>query len=167
MSTLDQLRDGLSRAWESLAEGWTHLRDRASYALTRFNPVRRGNALETADEQLVFNAARWGLLPAEVSESVDEVIVRLEMPGMEREDFDISVAGDVLVVRGEKRLKREQRDARYTVLECAYGSFERAIPLPAPADEARAKASYRNGVLCVTLPKIAAVRARRIPISTA
>jgi HSP20 family protein len=48
-----------------------------------------------------------------------------------------------------------------------YGSFERAIPLPAPADEARAKASYRNGVLRVMLPKIAMARARRIPVNTA
>jgi HSP20 family protein len=169
MSTLNQLREGLSRAWDSLQEGWNYLRDRASHALTRFNPVRHGSQIETADEQVVRHASRWGLLPAEVIEHANEIVVRLEMPGMERDDFDISIVENMLIVRGEKRVQREQAGGRYYVLECAYGGFERAIPLPTAVDEPRVRASYKNGVLRVTLPKVALAlaQAKRIPVTSA
>jgi HSP20 family protein len=167
MTTLSQLREGLSRAWDSLAEGWVHLRERASQALTLFSPVGHGNQIETASDQVVSRAARWGLLPAEVIEHPEELVVNLEVPGIERDALDISVVDNVLVVRGEKRLQREHTTARYFVLECAYGKFERAIPLPVPVDDARARAAYRNGVLRVTLPKASMARVRRVQVKSA
>lgn len=168
MTTLHQLRQGLERAWDNLAEGWQQLRSRASEALTRFNPVRGGGGeLETRDEAFTRAAARWGLLAAEVSETEGEIVVKLEAPGMESADFDIAVMDDVLVVRGEKRVRREQAEGRYHVMECAYGSFERAIPLPAAVEEGKARANYRRGVLSVTLPKTRAGRRRRIEIEQA
>ncbi len=163
MGTLDQMRAGLGRAWESLAEGWQHLRERAAGALTRFRP-REGGEIETAEEQAVRRAARWGLLAAEVSEEPDRVIVRLEAPGMEPEDFDVSVVDGYLVVRGEKRFRHVSREGHYHVMECAYGRFERALELPAPVDMGRARARYRRGVLTVELPKTAESRARRIAV---
>jgi HSP20 family protein len=65
------------------------------------------------------------------------------------------VVGDALVVRGEKRFEREESEGRWRVLQCAYGSFRRVVPLPAPVLADRAKASYRNGVLKIELPKAA------------
>jgi HSP20 family protein len=165
MSTLDQMRDGLHRAWDNVADGWRQLSERASSALTRFNPVRHADQLQTADEQLVAHASRWGLLAAEVTETDKEVVVRLEVPGMERDDFDLDVVdGRYLVVRGEKRAERQEQRGRYYVMERAYGSFERAIPLPAMVEEGGTSARYRRGVLQVTLPKAAAARARRINV---
>lgn len=164
MSTLDQLREGLNRAWESVAEGWQELRGRAGHALTHFTPSRSKGELETAQEQLVGNSSRWGLLAAEVSENDSEVIVRLEAPGMESQDFDLQVVDDILVVRGEKSVEREEQRGRYYVTERAYGRFERAIPLPSPVEESRAGASYKRGVLRITLPKSARARARRIKV---
>lgn len=61
--------------------------------------------------------------------------------------------GDYLIVRGEKRVTREEMQGRWQITECAYGSFERAIPLPAPVDSDQASASYEQGVLRVELPK--------------
>lgn len=165
MSTLQQLRHGLGNAWDSLADGWRQLRDRASQALTRFTPVRHRGELETADEQLLERASRWGLMAAEVKETDDEVIVRLEAPGLEPDDFDISVVDDILVVRGEKGLEREEKRGRYHVMERAYGSFERAIQLPAVVDDSRARARYRRGVLKITLPKARSSQTRRIDVS--
>ena len=165
MSTLQQLRHGLGNAWDSLADGWRQLRERASQALTRFTPVRHRGELETADEQLLERASRWGLMAAEVKETDDEVVVRLEAPGLEPDDFDISVIDDILVVRGEKRLEREEKRGRYHVMERAYGSFERAIQLPAAVDDSRAKARYRRGVLKITLPKARSSQTRRIDVS--
>lgn len=165
MSTLEQIRHGLSRAWDSVAEGWQQLRERAAQAMTRYTPIRHGGNVETAEDQIAANSARWGLLAAEVQENDDEVVVRLEAPGMEKEQFDISVIdGRYLSVRGEKRVQREEKRGRYHVMECAYGRFERAVALPAEVDDSRAKASYRNGVLRISLPKVRSSGARRIQV---
>ncbi|HID48260.1 MAG TPA: Hsp20/alpha crystallin family protein [Chromatiales bacterium] len=166
MSSLAQLREGLNRAWDSMTEGWQQLRRRASQALTRFNPIRHGDDLQTVSDQAMLRGARWGLLAADIEERPESIVVRLEAPGMEKEDFDISVIDNYLVVRGEKYARREQSEGRYTITECAYGSFERAFELPALVDENQARAAYRRGVLTVTLPKHPRARQRRIEIAS-
>ena len=71
---------------------------------------------------------------------------------------------NTLLVRGEKRLERETSTGHYQVMECAYGSFERTIPLWAEVEADKAKASYKNGVLRVELPKVRASRRRSIEV---
>lgn len=165
MSTLQQIREGIERTWDSLADGWNHLRSRASQALTRFHPGFGRGELETADEQFLRHSARWGLLSAELQETESDIRVSLEAPGMEADDFDVEVLdGNILVVRGEKRVRQEQKQGRYHLMECAYGQFERAISLPAPVDESGTRARYRKGVLQLTLPKHHEARARRIDV---
>jgi HSP20 family protein len=80
---------------------------------------------------------------------------------MERDDFDLQVLDDYLVVRGEKQLERERTEGQYHVTECAYGSFERAIPLPGEVETGKARARYTRGVLRVELPKTAGGRRSR------
>jgi HSP20 family protein len=164
MSTFAEIGEGLERAWDSIADGWRQLRQRATHALTRFKPLSREGKLETAEDVFLQRSSRWGLLAADVSESDAEVNVRLEAPGLEADSFDIHVVGNVLVVRGEKKVQHAQAEGRFYVMECAYGSFERAVPLPVEVDENAAKASYRRGVLHIKLPKKAAARARRIEV---
>ncbi|MGI9319925.1 MAG: Hsp20/alpha crystallin family protein [Thiogranum sp.] len=164
MSTFAEIGEGLERAWDSIADGWRQLRQRAAHALTRFKPLSGEGKLETAEEVFLQRSSRWGLLAADVSESDAEVNVRLEAPGLEADNLDIHVVGNVLVVRGEKKVQRAQTEGRFYVMECAYGSFERAVPLPVEVDESAAKASYRRGVLHIKLPKKAAARARRIEV---
>jgi HSP20 family protein len=162
MSTLQQLREGMDRAWEGLQAGWRALTQRATAALTRFMPGE-----DPADDEgrsLLATSPGWGLLAAEVREDDDEICVRLEVPGMESEHFDIQVLDRILVVSGEKRVAREERRGRYHVTERAYGRFERALPLPTEVDESRARADYRNGVLTVRVPKHPRVSSRRIPV---
>ena len=112
----------------------------------------------------MLQASRWALLAAEVYEADDAVQVRLEIPGMAGDDFDISVIDNYLVVRGEKQMSSERRQGRFHVMECAYGRFERAIELPARIDDSGARARYRNGVLTVTLPKNKASIRRKITV---
>jgi HSP20 family protein len=164
MSTLDQIRDGFNQAVDSLARGWHQLREHAGQALTRFQPGSGEGPVQSVEEGVMRNASRWGVLASEVRETDDDVIVGLEIPGMEPDDFQIDVVNDYLVVRGEKRLAREEARGRFYVMERAYGRFERAVPLPAPVDPQGAKARYRNGVLTVTLPKNPRLRGRRIPV---
>jgi len=166
MSTLHQIREGLTKAWDSLAVGWRELRELAGDALTRFQPNAPRGDVDTPEERIVSRASRWGLLAAEVADNGDAIEVMLEVPGLEPGDFELEVVGDVLVVRGEKKISREQTHGNYHVMERAYGHFERAIHLPESVDDTGAKAKYRRGVLTVTLPKSPTARAHRIKVNS-
>jgi len=166
MPTLRQLRNGVTAAWDNVAEGWRHLYRRATNAITRFAPRHeKGGVVSREDREISARSSGWGVLAAELFDDDDRVVVRLEAPGMERDDFDLQVVDDTLVIRGEKRVEREHNEGRYHILECAYGSFERAIALPAEVESDRARARYRNGVLRIELPKTAAQRRRNIQVT--
>lgn len=108
---------------------------------------------------------RWG--PAvDVMETADSVIVKAELPGIESKDVDISVSGDTLTIKGEKKEEREEKGKSFYRAERSYGSFCRTITLPADVEAEKAKADYKNGVLEITLPKSEKVKAKRIPIKT-
>lgn len=155
MSKLESVSEELSHAWYALVSGWRKLYQRAAGALTRFSRRPRKGELQPAGEQeIALRSSEWGLLAAEVFDSDDKIVVRLEAPGMDREDFDLQVVDDYLIVHGLKEIERERSDGRYHICECAYGSFERAVPLPEPVAVERAKAKYKRGVLRVELPKL-------------
>ena len=164
MNTLAYLGEGLDRAWASLTEGWQQLRQRASQAITHFHPYRKNQDVGSIEDGLMQRALHWGVVAAEVEEREDEIIVRLEAPGLEPDNFDISIVTGRLLVRGEKRMQREQKRGRYHVMECAYGSFERTIPLPRTVEASGVKARYRRGVLTVRLPISESARVRRIEV---
>ena len=109
-------------------------------------------------------SAGWGVLAAEVFDGDDSVVVRLEVPGMEKANFDLQVLDNHLRVRGEKRVERERNEGSYHVTECAYGAFERTIPLPEGAESNNARATYSNGVLRVELPKAESRHRRAIKV---
>lgn len=163
MSTLGQIREGLSRAWDSITEGWRELREVAAEALTRFNPAPTDDADEVVPQR---RSVRWGLLAADVADDARDVVVKLEVPGMKANDFELEVVGDVLVVRGEKRVSWDNRVGDFYVSERAYGRFERAVQLPAAVKEDEAKARYEAGVLTVRMPKAEERRRSRITIDT-
>ncbi len=165
MANLTHLRHNVDRALDSVQAGWRNLVDKAAQAITRFHP---GGAPEAEDDDanvLLSNCPRWGFLAAEVRESADAVSVRLEVPGMEPEQIDVSVVDDILRVSGEKRTERERSRGNYHLTERAYGRFERSFRLPSPVDAERAEADYRHGVLTLRLPK--RNRNRRVRVKSA
>ena len=164
MSTLQQFREGLNDALDTLQEGWQRLYRRAAGAITRFSPGKSTQTETTAGHGLVSRSIGWSVLAAEVFDSDDKVVVRMEAPGMDNQDFDIQVHDDYLVVQGEKQLEQERTEGHYRITECAYGRFERAIPLPEEVESDKATASYRNGVLRVELPKAKAAARRAIRV---
>lgn len=164
----DELKQGFASLWDSVAEGWQHLRRTASSALTGFRPgadTRLPDRSEV-DDTFYLPSIGWSMLGGDVFEDDKRVVVRLEVPGMEKNELDVEVEGDALVVRGEKRFQREETEGRYRVLQCAYGSFRRAVPLPTAVLADQAKASYRDGVLRVELPKreVEAPRRQTVPV---
>ena len=168
----EQLKQGADQAWESLAEGWRELSARASGALTRFRPppasepVSQSSTPAARDEALL-PFGGWAFMASDVFDDEDKVIVRIEAPGMRREDFNIELHGDTLTVWGEKRSDRELSRGRYSVVQCAYGSFRRDVALPVSVKADKTKANYRDGVLRIDLPKADGARARRIAVKTA
>jgi len=163
MAALQNLRQGVGRLWENLSHEWSQFTDKAAHALTRFTPMKKEEE-RAGDYELVRYTPRLGVLASEVLEGDKDVIVRLEAPGLDAKDFTIQMAGDSLMVRGEKRMERREQKGHYHVMECAYGSFQRIVPLPTEVDADRSKASYRNGVLNITLPKTTGAETRRIKV---
>lgn len=141
--------------WGRVQEGFGRLRDTAAGALTRFKPGAGTQLPAAADIDVPATPAHggWGLVGGDVFEDDKRVVVRLELPGMDRKDFDVQVRGDALVVRGEKRFEQERTEGRWRVMQCAYGHFERHVPLPVPVKSDAARAVYKDGVLKVELPK--------------
>ncbi len=159
----EQIRQGADQAWESLSEGWRELSARASGALTRFRPVAAPGKSTAAEDPLP-SLRSWAFIAADVFDDDDKVVVRIEAPGMRREDFNVEVKGDVLTVRGEKRLAHESTSGRYRMVQCAYGRFRRDVTLPVSVNVDKTMASYRDGVLRIELPKSEGARARRIAL---
>ncbi len=106
-------------------------------------------------------------LPAPPIESFtegDKLIVRADLPGIEPKDVDISVIGNTLVLRGSRESTKEHKERDFTHREVTYGSFERSLTLPEGVRADQIKASYRNGVLELTIALPAEVSTRRVPI---
>ena len=153
---LENLRQGVGTLWDSMADGWERLRQGTAGVLTRYRPEHKGSlpAPDEVDDAGYLPSANWAMLGGDVFEDDKRIVVRLEAPGMKKSDFDIQVLDGALVVRGEKRFERESTEGRWRVLQCAYGSFLRSVPLPAAVKGDQARASYRDGVLKVDLPKL-------------
>lgn len=165
--SLEDLKHGFSNIWGSMAEGWQRLREGAVGALTRFRPGERSvmPARSDVDDSFYWPSHGWSLVGGDLFEDDQKLVVRLEIPGMEKADFDIEVRDDALVVQGEKRFEKQSTQGRYRLLQCAYGSFRRVVPLTAQVLADQARASYRDGVLRIELPRAENSTPRKIALS--
>ena len=102
----------------------------------------------------------------DISESETEYKVSAELPGMDEKDISVELQDDVLVLRGEKKNEQEEKGKNWFRREQSYGSFHRAIELPAGVDAGKAKAQFKKGVLTFVAPKRPEEQARRktVPI---
>jgi HSP20 family protein len=105
----------------------------------------------------------------DVDEDDKQVKVIAEIPGVEESDLDVSITSGSLVIRGEKKIERESQAKGALVRERRYGAFERVAPLPKDIDHAAAKATFKNGVLTVVIPKTTDSREKRkrVPVLSA
>lgn len=90
-----------------------------------------------------------------ITESENEAVLTAELPGMDEKDFEISLSKNLLTIKGEKRMEKEEKGSDFYKMERSYGSFHRAIPLPWEVDEEKVEASFQKGVLTIKLPKTA------------
>lgn len=98
------------------------------------------------------------------SETEKEYVVRLEAPGMTRDDFDVAVDGRLLALSGKRELRKEEKGEDFLWQERQEGRFLRTLRLPTAVQEAKVDASYENGVLVVKLPKAEQAPKTKVPI---
>lgn len=127
--------------WHKVENGWTGRRD----AMGMFGPS------------------------TDITETDKSVDVSVELPGMTQDDIDISLSHDALTIRGEKKIEHEEERKGVYMSERSYGSFYRTVPLPAGVDADKADATFKNGVLTVSLPKTpeAQAKIKHIPVKAA
>jgi len=107
-----------------------------------------------------------GWMPAvDVFEKEDRFVVKAELPGMKEDDINVSVVGDALSIKGEKKTETEIKDEDYYRCERSYGTFYRSIPIPSNVDANKIEASFDDGVLEVALPKSAKIKPKKIAVS--
>ena len=115
---------------------------------------------------------KWDDLPAlgdwapsmDISETKDSLIAKVEAPGMEQKDIQISLQESLLTIKGEKKQEKEEKEERYHRVERCYGAFTRTVRLPVTVDVTKVTATCKNGLLTVTLPKTPASKGTTIPI---
>ncbi len=145
-SGVNELRDRMMRVFDDwLPETWTGAREEGALSPVSFWQSLTGPAVDIVDR-------------------AEDVLVKAELPGLDKSDFTIEVESDRMILRGEKKAEKEQKEGTCLIREAHYGSFYRAIPLPATIDRDKAEATYKHGVLTVTLPKTADSKSRRVAV---
>ena len=105
---------------------------------------------------------RWPAI--DIADNENEVVVKAEVPGCRADDIDISVHGNTLTISGEKKQTEEKKGKGYYHIESSYGSFRRDLNLPTDIDAGKVKASCKDGVLTVTVPKAEKAKAVKIKV---
>jgi len=143
----------------------------------RWDPFRGGGDIQTEMNRL-FNSVvehpattamgeRTWLPAVDVHETNDDLILSFDIPGVPEKDVQLTITGDLLTLRGERRFEREASENNYHRVERLYGRFERSVQLPMTVQTDKVKASYRDGVLEVKLPKAEEIKPREIKIDLA
>lgn len=99
-----------------------------------------------------------------MKEEANRYVVEAELPGMEMKDVDIEVHGNLLTIRGERKVEERKQGERMHVMESRYGSFQRTIPLPENANADQITAEHKNGILKIYIPKDPDKKSRKIEI---
>ncbi len=106
----------------------------------------------------------YGVVDLDLYQTENDVVIEASIPGISPEDISISVAGEVLTIKGEVKQERENKEADYHIKERRYGSFSRSVTLPTQIVADKANAEFKNGILKLTLPKAEEVKPKTITV---
>jgi HSP20 family protein len=153
--------------------------EKESRSPTRWDPLAELEGLSSwSPLRELMRAPRWGGLAEElgkrgmpmpaidITEDDDEYVVTAELPGSRKEDVTLELHEGVLTLRGEKRNEREEKKEQRRYVERSYGSFSRSFTLPPNVDPDRISASFKEGVLSITLPKTPEAKPRTVSIGS-
>ena len=148
-------------------------------ALIRFRPFAQDLSRHLTDIQTQMNrlfenfvgqptssgvAERVWAPAADMYETKNEVVITAELPGLSEKDIHLSITGDLLTIQGERQWSGDVQDASHYRRERWFGKFERTFSLPMPVESGQIKATYRDGVLTVKLPKVEEIKPKEIKI---
>ncbi len=144
--------------------------------LTRWEPFRELSTLQDRINRAFRESYREGgqdeslatssFAPAvDVYEDEHNVTLKIEVPGIDEKDIDVSLENNTLTVHGERKIEKEEKEENYRRVESQYGSFTRTFNLPPTVDSEKVSATYDKGVLKVTLPKKAEAKPKQIKVS--
>jgi len=144
-------------------------------SIVRYDPFRDLRTLQEEVNRLFTGSmprgfddegiARGAWSPSvDIYENKEQIVLEAELPGMKRDDFDLSVENNIITLRGQRQFEKQDESDNYHRVERSYGSFTRSFTLPNTVTAEGANAEYKNGVLRVTLPKREETKARRIEI---
>ncbi len=131
---LDIMRGEMDRLWDSFFEGRPK--------------VRFGEWFPSLD----------------VAETKNDIVVKVELPGMDQKDINISLSDGHLIIKGEKKQEKEEKEENYHFIERSYGTFTRSVQLPKEVKHDKISASYKNGVLKVVLPKSEEAKKKEVKV---
>jgi len=129
----------------------------------RFNRILRDSALAQIGNEEAMGS--WAPL-CDIYEEGDNIVVKAELPGLDRNDIDVQVENNVLTLRGERKRENEVKSENLFRMERYYGTFTRSFTLPASVDTEKIRAEYKEGVLLLTMPKVEEAKPRKIKVQT-
>lgn len=145
-------------------------------ALTRWDPFAELRDLQREMDRLFdsfFGRARteiaetgWSPL-VDLYETKDNLVVKAELPGVKPEEVEVSIVGDTLTLKGERKEEKEAREEGYYHRELTYGAFHRSLTLPQTVDPGKVKATFKNGILEIVLPKKEEAKPKAIKVEVA
>ncbi len=106
----------------------------------------------------------WAAMPVDVYQTENEVVLKATLPGVKPEEVDITVTGDTVTIRGERKADEKVKQEDYIYQEHRYGAFSRTVTLPGGLDTGKAEANFENGVLTLTIPKSEEVKPKQIKV---
>src|SRR5215469_12151438 len=146
-------------------------------AISRWDPFRDLNVLQDRMNRLFDDAGRnwrtdepsatttWSP-SVDIFETENEIVVKAELPGLDRKDITLHLENNVLTLRGERKFEKETKEENYHRIERSYGNFSRSFSIPATVDEEKIRADYKDGVLKIVLPKKEQARPKQIKIAS-
>ncbi len=139
---------------------WSPVADMAGAEIERLNRM-----FDAAFNGTPLTASTW-VPPVDIFESKDkDVVVKVELPEMKRDDIKVTFENNVLTIEGERKFESTVDRDRFHRVERGYGAFRRSFTLPSTVDPARVSAGYQDGVLTITMPRREETRPRQIPVN--
>jgi HSP20 family protein len=146
-------------------------------AITRWDPFRELDELQgrlstligrapvrkEGERQEALRVAEWAPL-VDITEDPKEYLIKAELPEVKKDEIKIGVQNDVLVISGERKYEKEEKDKKYHRIERAYGSFSRSFTIPEDADPDKVSAEFKEGVLQVHIPKSERAKPKSIEV---
>jgi HSP20 family protein len=142
---------------------WTPYRDLMAVREEMNRVLNEAFGRGSTDESAWFSGA-WSP-PVDIYETDDALVLKAELPGFSKDDINIEMKEHTLVIKGERKREDELKEGSYHRTERVYGAFQRSFLLPTTVDQEKVRASYKDGVLELRLPKVQAAQPKRIAVT--